>query len=129
MLKVKFRDLDMILIAVVALLIMLQRFIVWGELSNGFVKGSTDQWRYFFLTLAIPFAVLVFGIIATNETEDQSMLQSVFETLALTIYVVIALLNLYTVDGTGSTTAIAIVMFYPLIVIFLAIYRIATWKK
>ena len=126
----------------VGIIILLERVILVGELNDDF--EGTDWVRWFLLTLTVPVIVILFGVLSNlNRGREQTTQESIFETLALTVFIVIAASFLTTVGGVGGTIdgvavasfavgsalAATIISAYVLIVIFLAIYALVSLMK
>lgn len=126
----------------VGIIILLERVILVGELNDDF--GGTDWLRWFLLTLTVPVIVILFGVLSNlNRGREQTTQESIFETLALTVFIVISASFLITVGGVGGTInnvpvasfavgamlASTIISAYIVIIIFLAIYAIVSLMK
>ncbi|MCH8907649.1 MAG: hypothetical protein IH840_11210 [Candidatus Heimdallarchaeota archaeon] len=109
---------------VVAVIILFNRFILNSQTSDAY--ENTDGIRWFLITLSIPILVVILGLVSNIEFENmKERFPGVLESFSLTAFLAVATAFLFTVTGTTVLMAVLVIILYPIIIIFVAVYAIA----
>lgn len=113
----------------VGIIVLLQRLVLVGEINDDFAGYEWVRWLL--LTLVVPIIIILFGVLSNlDRGQKQTTQESIFETLSLTLFIVISAFSLTTATTTVETLLFALIpTAYVLIVIFLAIYALVSLMK
>ena len=113
----------------VGIIVLLQRLILVGEVNDNFAGYEWVRW--FILTLIVPIIIILFGVLSNlDRGRTQTTQESIFETLSLTLFIIISAAFLTTATTTVETLLFAFIpTVYVLIVLFLAIYALVSLMK
>ncbi len=113
----------------VGIIVLLQRLILIGEINDDFAGYEWVRW--FLLTLVVPIIIILFGVLSNlDRGKKQTTQESIFETLSLTLFIIISAASLTTATTTVETLLFAFIpTVYVMVIIFLAIYAVVSLMK